>query len=300
MDLLGRRRFDRAREIAALDAESFEGARRIMDLLTHHEFPWDIHEALSFALFRTYAVPSIGSLLFRTGEFTERTQKRYDDTALILDAILEHGMDDGPGRDALRRMNRMHGSYPISNDDLRYVLATFVITPTRWIEQYGWRRLTPHEIRASVVYFTEVGRHMGIKDLPATYEGYEDCLDSYEREHFPRRREDVDAGGRAVADATLDLFATFPPNQLAPKGFSRIFAYAIMDDALLDALGYPRPHPLVRALAQGAVKARARVVRLLPPRDEPLYVRQRSTVRGYPYGFRVSELGTFPTSSPSR
>ena len=55
------------------------------------EFPWDMKQALSFALFRTYAVPGIGELLARTGEFTRRTQKRYDDTALILDAVIEHG-----------------------------------------------------------------------------------------------------------------------------------------------------------------------------------------------------------------
>ena len=52
------------------------------------EFPWDIYQALSFALFRTYAVPSIGGLLLRSGEFTARVQKRYDDTVLILDACL--------------------------------------------------------------------------------------------------------------------------------------------------------------------------------------------------------------------
>ncbi|MGV7636901.1 oxygenase MpaB family protein, partial [Mycobacterium kansasii] len=46
-----------------------------------YDFPWDITQALSFALFRTYAVPSIGRLLADTGEFTERVQKRYDDTA---------------------------------------------------------------------------------------------------------------------------------------------------------------------------------------------------------------------------
>ena len=34
------------------------------------EFPWDMKQALSFALFRTYAVPGIGELLARTGEFT--------------------------------------------------------------------------------------------------------------------------------------------------------------------------------------------------------------------------------------
>ena len=38
-----------------------------------HEFPWDMNQSLSFALFRTYAVPSIGGLLDRTGELTGRT-----------------------------------------------------------------------------------------------------------------------------------------------------------------------------------------------------------------------------------
>src|SRR5215211_4431411 len=75
-------------------------------LMSTREFPWDLNQALSFALFRTYAVPSIGSLLFRTGELTQRTQKRYDDTVLILDAVLEHGPDSPEGRAAFRRMNR--------------------------------------------------------------------------------------------------------------------------------------------------------------------------------------------------
>lgn len=31
--------------------------------LFFYEFPWDLTQALSFALFRTYAVPSVGRLL---------------------------------------------------------------------------------------------------------------------------------------------------------------------------------------------------------------------------------------------
>ena len=57
------------RRIAELDPETdFEEISRIV---SYHEFPWDIQQSLSFALFRTYAVPSIGRLLFDTGEFTE-------------------------------------------------------------------------------------------------------------------------------------------------------------------------------------------------------------------------------------
>ena len=108
-----------------------------------HEFPWDMNQALSFALFRTYAVPSIGRLLDETGEFARDTQRRYDDTALLLDEPARHGLHSDAGRRAIRRINQMHGAYDIAQDDLRYVLATFVVTPNRWLEDYGWRPLSP-------------------------------------------------------------------------------------------------------------------------------------------------------------
>src|SRR3954451_11324203 len=94
------------RRIEALDpAVDF---REICRLMVTFEFPWDMNQALSFALFRTYAVPSIGGLLARTGELVDRVQKRYDDTVLILEAILLHGARTGEGRTALTRMNQMH------------------------------------------------------------------------------------------------------------------------------------------------------------------------------------------------
>jgi mpaB/rubber oxygenase-like protein len=167
------------------------------------EFPWDIYQALSFALFRTYAVPSIGGLLHRSGEFTARVQKRYDDTVLILDAVLEHGFDHPTGRAAIRRMNQMHGSYPISNGDLRYVLAAFVVVPVRWLRDYGWRQLTDVERRASVAYYRRLGTLMGIQDIPADLAGFERLLDDYEAAHFHRNDS-----SRRIADMTLDLMAT--------------------------------------------------------------------------------------------
>src|SRR3954452_7190750 len=155
-----------------LDLDPAVDFREICRLMTTFEFPWDMNQALSFALFRTYAVPSIGVLLFRTGEFTERTQKRHDDTVLILDAVLEHGPDSPEGRAAFRRMNRMHGAYPISDDDLRYVLATFVVTPIRWIDAYGWRRLTETERIAAANYWRTMGRRMAIRDIPETWQAF--------------------------------------------------------------------------------------------------------------------------------
>ncbi len=222
--------------------------------LALHDFTWDINQSLSLALFRTYAVPSIGGLLDRTKEFERRCQKRYDDTGLLLEAPLVHGFDSEEGRTGIRRINQMHKMYDIGNDDLRYVLSTFVVVPKRWLDAYGWRRLTETELRASVNYYRDLGRRMGIKDVPETYDGFMHLMDDYERRHFA-----YDAGGRRVADATLELLTTFYPRPL--RRVIDVFSRALMDPPLLAAFRYDDPGPLARALATAALRARARVLR---------------------------------------
>ena len=284
-------RFEWLRRIEQLDPVA--DAVEIYRISATHEFPWDYNQALSFALFRTYAVPSIGRLLAGTGEFTGATQKRYDDTALILDAVLEHGHSSPQGRAAIRRMNQMHGAYPISNADLLYVLATFVVVPIRWIDEMGWRRLSEHERIAAAGNYRELGRLMGMRDIPATHRDFAEYLDDYERAHFA-----YDPGGRAVADATLALFTTFPPNHRAPASVVTRFSYGLMDDALRAAFRYPRIPAFEQRLARGAIKARSAVVRRLPPRAEPRFARHLPQVRSYPDGYEVAELGTFPSGCP--
>lgn len=275
-----------ARRISELDpARDFHEIYRILGA---HEFPWDLNQSLSFALYRTYAVPSIGRLLDQTGELTRRTQRRYDDTVIILDTILEHGLSSEAGRTALRRMNQMHGAHDISNDDMLYVLSTFVVAPIRWLDRYGWRRLTEAERTASANYYRELGKHMGIKDIPATHQDFAGFFEQYEEEHFG-----FDPGGLAVSQATLRLMATFPPNHLAPRVLVEWFAKALMDDRLLAAFGYRQPSRWERAAASGALRSRAAIVRFLPPRKVPLYPRQRRSIRSYPRGYDVAKLGTF-------
>ena len=289
--LAGRtRRFARRDELSRRDPDlDYHEIYRQLAVL---EFPWDIYEALSFALFRTYAVPTIGQLLQHTGEFANRVQKRYDDTVLILDAVLEHGFDHPTGRAAIRRMNQMHGAYPISNDDLRYVLAAFVVVPVRWLRDYGWRELTDVEVRACVAYYRRLGEMMGIQDVPEDLDGFERLLDDYESAHF--RRND---SSRYVADATLDLMATFPAQRMLPASWVRRGAQALMDPRLIDALGYPPPNRLLASAVRTGLRARAAVVRRLPPRRRPAYPSRRADIRSYQPGYDVAMLGTFPTRS---
>ncbi|MGP3684227.1 oxygenase MpaB family protein [Streptomyces sp. IBSNAI002] len=278
-------RYDRLREILRLDPD--KDFLAIYRLTATYEFPWDFARALELALFRTYAVPSIGGLLAETGEFTDRTQKRYDDTALLLDAIVEHGFEHGTARTAIRRVNQMHRSYDISNEDMRYVLCTFVVIPARWLDAYGWRPLTHHERRASATYYATLGGHLGITDVPGSFEEFESTLDAYEEERFG-----WDEGARKVADSTLDLMASWYPAPLAPA--VRGVGLALLDEPLLDAFRLTRPRPRVRRLVQGALRLRGRAVRLLPPRKAPHYGRQNPEIKSYPGGYDVGELGTFP------
>jgi hypothetical protein len=265
--------------------------QEIYRLLAAHEFPWDTNQSLSFALYRTYAVPSIGALLARTGEFTERVQKRYDDTTLILDAVLEHGFGSTAGRTAIRRMNQMHRGYPISDDDMRYVLCTFVVVPIRWLDSYGWRALTEHERIACANYYRELDARMNIKDIPRTHREFAAALDDYEARRFA-----FDPGGRAVADSTLELMTTFTPMRFLPRVMAIHFAKSLMDDALLEAFDYRVPR--ARGVCRAALRMRGKFVSLLPPRRKPLYNRESSNVRRYPDGYSVAALGTFP--SPAR
>jgi uncharacterized protein (DUF2236 family) len=285
------RRFDWLRRIDQLDPAT--DWYEIYRISVTAEFPWDYNQALSFALFRTYAVPSIGRLLAETGEFTERVQKRYDDTGLILDAIVEHGFASTQGRGAIRRMNQMHGSYAISNEDFLYVLSTFVVVPIRWIDSFGWRALSEHEKVAAANYYRELGRHMGMKDIPATHQEFARYLDDYEAEHFA-----YDPGARAVADSTLELFTTFPPNHRAPAALVKRFSYGLMDDPLRAAFGYPRISRVEQAVSRGVVWLRGRVVRFLPPRAEPKFARHLPNIRSYPDGYEIGALGTFPRGCP--
>ncbi len=277
------------REIADLDVAS--DYERIAAITSRHEFPWDLQQALSFALFRTYAVPSIGRLLDETGEFVQRPQRRHDDTALLLDEMSANGLESPGGRRAVRRVNQMHGAYDISNDDMRYVLATFVVVPVRWIESYGWRSLSDLEIDAATAYYRRLGELMAIRDVPETYADFAKLLDAYEAEHFA-----FDEGARRVADATLDLLCSFYPRPMS--ALVRAFALSIMDDHLRDAFRYAAPHPAVVRASRSALRLRGRLEALLPARRSPKRIKDLRIIRSYPNGFDVDQLGTFPQHCP--
>jgi hypothetical protein len=274
-------RFGRLREIERLDPA--RDCQRIMHLSFGYEFCWDSTRALELALYRTYCVPSISGLLDRTGEFYRHTQRRYDDTAILIAEMCEWGYERGRGKEALARINWAHGHFTISNDDFLYVLSTFIFVPIRWIDQYGWRPTCRGEKLGYYHFWREVGTRMGIRDIPPTYEDFEIWARAYERKTF--RYTDAN---RKIGAATRDLFASWYPRPLAP--IVRATVHALLDDVMLDAFGFPRPLPGMRGLIGGALKARGRIVRWLPARRKPNFFTNRPN-RTHIRGYEIGSLG---------
>ncbi len=268
-------------QIRALDPE--RDHQRIVFLSKCYDFAFDTTRAFEFALYRTYCVPSISGLLDRMGEFRLRPQKRYDDTDIIVSELMEWGYDSPRGRAALRRMNQIHGRFEIANDDFLYVLSTFVFEPIRWNARYGWRPMCEQERLAYFHFWREVGRRMNIRAIPAIYDEFERFNVEYERARFR-----FSEANQRVGAATRDLFLSWFPGPLRP--LVRPAIYALMDDALIDAFGFPRPSRIMRALVTAVLKLRAQALRWVLARRRP-HRRTETRQRSYPHGYRIEELG---------
>jgi hypothetical protein len=284
-----RSRCDPHRErIEQLDPQ--DDHRAITHLTSAYAFPWDTETALSLALFRTFAVPTISRILLDARAFTDETRKRFDDTELLLAEVEEHGYDSSRGRDAIRRVNRMHAAYPIRPIDLTYVLSTFVVEPRRWIDRYGWRPLTQHELDAGWRYWREIGARMGVPDLPERVEDLEAWNVEFERAEFR-----YDPANHEVADATMTMYLREiyrVPDPLLPA--ARTAALALLEPELVAALGYDQPPAWLRAVVPAVMRVRAGLLAaLVPARRRPhrLTEVERPT---YPFGYRIPDLGTFP------
>jgi hypothetical protein len=263
--------------------DPFADHPRIVFLSCRVDFAWDTTRALEFALFRSFAVPSISALLHKTGEFEQRPQKRYDDTDIIVSTLMEHGYDSERGSAALARMNQLHGRFNIRNEDFLYVLSTFIFEPIRWNARFGWRAMTEKERTALFYFWRAVGERMRIRDIPADYGEFERFNRNYEAQHF-RYSE----SNRRIGIATRELFKSWFPAWTRPLVECGIHAF--MDDTLLEAFGFPKPSPIFRRMLEMLLKLRGRLLQLWPRRTQPL-LRTAMTPTTYPCGYRIEDLG---------
>lgn len=186
------------------------------------------------------------------------TRKRNDDTMVFFGEFLRNGPATERGRAAIARLNEVHASFPITNDQNLYTLASLSFEGVRVPALLGFDPLTDKEQQANLRFWRAIGTQMGIDAIPEDHGEYLAWMVAYEREHWAWT-----AGGEAVARAMLDDYVArwFPP---AWRRVGRELAKGYIEDELLDVLHLRRPSRatriLVAMLARGYFLSR----RLLP------------------------------------
>ena len=125
-------------------------------------------------------------------------------------------------------------------------------------------------------------------DIPIKYDTLEHFNREYERQHYR-----FSETNHRVGVATREMFVSWMPRPLAPIVRSAI--YALLDDALIDAFGFPSPSRTIRWLVPATLRLRARLLRLSPRRRTP---RLRTEMRRATYrdGYTIERVGPMETS----
>jgi hypothetical protein len=247
-------------EIASLDA--VRDCQRIVHLLYAHEFPFDLLRSTELALFHTYGSRTVSGLLDRTAEFANRGQKRYDDTRLLIGQFMECGWDGELGKRSIAQMNHIHSFFSIRNEDYLFVLWTFIEFPVKWMADFAWRGFTPHEEAAWFHYWCEIGRRMGMTDIPPDKAAFDAFVAAYETREFV-----YDPANQRVADSTMRVMAAWLPWPL--RGLVRWSVLSLVPERLHPAIGHTAPPRWFAALVRGALRLRGRLHRRWPLERAP-------------------------------
>jgi hypothetical protein len=280
-------RYERLRRILSLDPE--RDYAEICRLVTRYEFPWDYRVGFQMSVMTDLLVPGISRVLAETRNFAEAGQKRFDDTMLVEYEMKRHGPDSRHGHDTARVLNNIHRRYDIPEEHLRYVLVSQTVSTIEWISTYGWRALSDHEVRALVLTARRQGRLMGITGIPEDYAGCRRVLDDTRA-----RRAEFDPANREVAGAVLAVIVGWFPAPLRPalRVLVPLAIAALLPPELVPILGLPRPSRPFTVTVRAAMRARGRLLRLLPPRpDSKPY---HPTPRSYPHGWTIHDFGPDP------
>ncbi|CAE6413031.1 unnamed protein product [Rhizoctonia solani] len=258
-------------------------AQRIIWTSSLYDHPMLVEKSLEFALFKTYGIESISKLLLSTGQLSKgiNASRRYVDTAILIQTWV-HVPITGPGSGneepprgadprgaiAVARTNWLHSKYTIvgqlaSNDDYLYTLSLFILEPAKWIEKYEWRSLTPLERQAYFVFWSEIGRRMGINNIPETIEDLVEWCEEYERINMVPSQT-----SKTVAELTTALLLYHVPP--FARGFGKQAVAALCPERLNRAIMVPEPPIWVVKSIDGVLNLRKLFIRhLCLPRFSP-------------------------------
>jgi len=231
-------------------------------LIVTCEFPFDAQRAMELAVLRTFGIPAISRQLVRSGMFLDAPSLRVARTQSLLTALVEQGYSGRVGAEMLARIDRAHDGMPRDTDPMRFVLATFVFEPSRWVRRFGWRPLLDTEERAAFLFWRAVGGRLGI-GVPERRDAFERFYDDYQAREMVFAPEN-----QRLAESVRDhRLARLPvPAQV----LGRHVMHGLIDDRLRLACGLPSAPPAIAAALPSVIRMRGKVASVLCRGMEPV------------------------------
>ncbi|GAQ41610.1 similar to An08g03170 [Aspergillus niger] len=215
--------------------------------LVQLEFPFLYLKSLQFALFRTYGIPTISTVLTNTAQFSkpETSLKRYADTVALVQEFVGHAPTSRRACTSIARTRWIHSSYRASGkileDDMLYTLGLFAIQPVRFVKMYEWRDLSDLERCAIGTFWKSLGDSLNISydALPSGKTGFRDGLHWLEEimawsDDYEVRCMVPHVKNREVAEQTIAVLLYMLPQSLQFIGMR--FVSFMMDDRLRKAM----------------------------------------------------------------
>ena len=257
-----------------------------------YDFAQEIHAGFFVSYYRNFAIPSIARTLAGRGEMAARPLKRSYDTGIVIHEIIANGFDSDRGTAMVELLRRVHRGVPGTGEDFLYVLMTLLVLPLRWVNQHGWRKLTPLEEDAAVAFYSELGRRMGLGPAPSTFPGAARFLDDYEARHLGPSPE-----GAALLEATVGALENRLPRLLRPLT-GTVLALMMDKSEVATALGLKPSPAWLRGPFNGVLRLRALRARRCPLPTTPSFT-PGAPVSAYPDGYTLDMIGPAQCEHPS-
>ncbi len=260
---------------------------RVHNLITALDLEFESWWSMSSrGLFLTYAIPTISSVLYKTGGFERETARRYADMELLIREFNENAVDGTEvinddmvvnfagqperAKRALQRVNAIHQQYKsmITYNDMVYTWSVFACTPARWMEsRWSVRPLSAGEKECIYFHWLDIGRLLNLQ-VDKQFRNWDEIMafkTAYETKHMRPTKSNA-----VVASSTIDYFIDGFFQYQWMRALSRPLVFQVMsclqeNSAHAEALGLPPANPVLYAVIDAFLTMRALVWRFLFP-----------------------------------
>lgn len=169
------------------------------------------------AVLKAYSIPSIASKVSGTGD--------QSPTSLILSESLYSDL---------------------SEEELRYLVCLIAVEPVRWVDVYGYRKLSKKERQSQFLMWYSIGQRMGVSAIPESLEIMTKCVKDFEerfQNHHPRSPQ--------LAKAATDLFLSHLPIPTVIKPLATTMLHSLLDKDLQKSLKIQPSQWLLKLITEG-------------------------------------------------